>query len=314
MKKMIKNLAVAMILGGTMMGACSVFAQQGTVVAGDLYLGFQNQAGGGTKDYIINLGTTNVIGVGGSTVANLSSSFSLSTFKNAALLGTNASAIYGGVVGGSSAGNPDEIFVTQTRVGGAGLPSVPGSSVTGKAGLFADNAAYADVSEINGPATGSGGVLDAGKSWETYIEPGAGAGSFFGDTGFQPDTAFNTNSVLYEDLWFSASSGGSQPFSYLGYFTLNLTGGTVSLTFTPVKAPAQLGQPTIVSITLSGTTVTIISSNALATHSYQLQRTASLTSVSWSNVGSAVVASGSTVTTTDPSATGSQWFYRVTAQ
>jgi hypothetical protein len=316
MKKMMKNLTAAMILGGTIMASCSVFAQVGTsVVAGDLYLGFQNQAGGGTEDYIINLGTTNSIGVGGNVVKDLSSDFSLSNFKSTGLSGTNTSAIYGGVVGGqiSSGSKPAEMFLTQTRAGGAGNPAVAGSSITGKSGTTIDAQAFDDISQIDCPAAGAG-VLDANKTWESFVEPGNGAGSFVGDTGFQPDTSFNTNTVLYEDLWFSASSGGLQPFTYLGFFTLNLTGGGASLTFTPVNAPAPLTPPTIVSISLSGTTATVVASNAVATHNYQLQRTASLSPVSWSNVGSPVPASGTTVTLTDTGATGSQWFYRVTTQ
>jgi hypothetical protein len=314
MKKMIKNLTAAMILGGTIMGSHSAFAQF-AVIKGDLYLGFQNQAGGGSADYIINLGTTNNIGVGGGSVKDLSSDFSLSNFKSTGLSGTNTSAIYGGVVGAqpSSGSTPAEIFLTQTRVGGAGNPAVAGSSITGRSGTTIDGEAYNDISLIDGPAAGTG-VLDTTKTWEQYVEPGNGAGSFFGDTGFQPDTSFNTNTVLYEDLWFSGSSGGLQPFSYLGFFTLNLTGGSSSLTFTPVNAPAPLSSPTIVSINISGTIVTVVSTNAVATHQYRLQRTASLSPASWSNVGSPVTATSSTVTNTDPGATGSQWFYRGMAQ
>ncbi|HTQ50230.1 MAG TPA: hypothetical protein VMJ12_05925, partial [Candidatus Acidoferrales bacterium] len=51
----------------------------GQFVANDLYMGFENQAGGGSSDYIINLGAASGI-VGGSSVVDLSTSFSLSDF------------------------------------------------------------------------------------------------------------------------------------------------------------------------------------------------------------------------------------------
>jgi len=49
----------------------------------------------------------------------------------------------------------------------------------------------------------------------------------------------------------------------------------------------------------------------LTGHNYQLQRTSSLDSPSWSNVGSAVAGSNSTVSLTDSSAAGTQYYYRI---
>lgn len=312
MKKITKIIVAAMIFGGSIIGSQSVFGQ--SVIADDLYLGFQNQGGKGTSDYIINLGPTNAI-VGGSTVVDLSSDFSLASFR-ALINTTNTPAINGGVVGGNGAQNPSDFYVTQFRTGGAGIPSVSGSSATMAnltADVFEDTEAAGDVGEIDGPAAGSG-TLDSSKSWETDIEPTFQSGTFYGDTGLNPDSAVSTNTVVYEDLWYTADSSTiKKHFSYEGYFTISPTGAK-TLTFTPLNAPAPLTQPTIVFASLSGTTATITVNNALNTHSYQLQRTASLSPVSWSNVGSPVIASGSTVTLTDTGATGSQWFYQVTTQ
>jgi hypothetical protein len=306
-----------MIFGGAVLTSQSVFAQ---VVADDLYFGFQNSGGKGAQDYIINLGPTNGI-VGGSSVVNLSSDFTYADYV-AVINTTNTPAIYGGVVGGNNAESPSDFYVTQFRTGGAGIPSVPGSSSTmtnQTADVFEDTKAANDIYGLNAPAAGTG-LLDGGKSWESDIEPAFVSGSLYGDTSLNPDSLISSNAVVYEDLWYTASSGtghvGAKHFSYEGYFTISPNGAT-TLTFTPANTPAPLTSPVAISISynLSGATVTVVSSNAVPTHLYQLQRTASLSSpISWSAVGSQVTATGITVTNTDPTATPSQSFYRVTGQ
>ena len=292
------------------MASQSAFAQV-ALISDDLYLGFENQAGGGASDYIINLGAASGI-VGGSSVVNLSSDFSLANFN--AVLGASSS-MFGGVVAASN-GNPPDLYVTQLRSGGAGTPSVPGSISPGslyKGDIIID---YNDLTQLpNLPAAGNG-LLDTSKSWESYVEPAFATGTLYGDSGINPDSAVGTNNVLFEDLWYVSNSSSfvKKPFTYLGYFTLNLTGGSPSLTFTPTNAPASLTNPVIVSVGKAGSTVTVISSNAVPTHTYQLQDTASLNPTSWSNVGSSVVAGSTMVTNADTTATVSPRFYRVQAQ
>lgn len=310
MKKLTKNLIVAALFGGVIIASDSVIGAP-TFIPNDLYFGFQNQTGGGSADYIINLGPTNGI-VGGSSVVNLSG-FSISTFKAASLQGINASSIWGGVVGGNSSDNPSFIWATQLRSGGPGAPSVPGSSAPAATGSFADDAAIADLSELNCPAVGSG-VLDTSKTWENYVEPSFSYGTFYGDSGINPDSSFDyTNTVLYEDLYVSGTTGSAHPYVYQGYFTLNLTGGSAVFTFTPKNAPAPLTQPVIQSITVSTNSATVVWT-AVPTHTYQLQYDTDLNFSNWVNVGTAKLASLSLMTNTDTSATQSSKFYRVTGQ
>jgi hypothetical protein len=305
-----KNLiAAAIITGGALMASSSAFAQV-ALISNDLYLGFQNQAGGGTSDYIINLGPASGI-VGSSSVVNLSSDFSLSSFN--AVLGASSS-MFGGVVGASN-GNPPDLYVTQLRSGGAGIPSVPGSTSPGTFYKGDIIIGYNDLTQLlNLPAAGNG-LLDNSKSWESYVEPTFASGTFYGDTGINPDSAVGTNSVLYEDLWYvsNGSSSVKKPFTYLGYFTLN-PAGSPSLTFTSTNVPGALTKPIIVSIGKVGSTVTVISSNAVPTHMYQLQYTPSLSPTSWASVGSAQTAGAALVTNTDTTATISPRFYRVQGQ
>ena len=240
-----KITTAASLLCGAVFASQSAFGQ---FVNNDLYMGFQNQAGGGSADYLINLGAASGI-VGGSSVVDLSSSFSLSDFN--AVLGTSSS-LFGGVVAGSNNNASPDLYATQLRIGGAGTPSVPGSSSPAsfyKGDLFLG---YSDLSQLAlvAPAAGTG-VLDTTKSWESFVEPTIAPGTFYGDMGINPDSSVGPSTVLYEDLWYDSNSSSTvkKPFTYEGYFTLNL-GGIVgssvvqpSLTFTPaaVPEPSTLG-------------------------------------------------------------------------
>jgi hypothetical protein len=315
-----KYLNTAILLaGGVILASQSVFAQN-TFVQNDLYLGFQNSGGGGTADYIINLGGASGI-VGQSSPVDLSSSFSSTLFNNSSLQGTS-SHIFSGVVGAANSafnGGTAVVYGTTLRTGNFGNPAVAGSSApTGPTKLSVDNSTESALSQLTAPAAGTG-FLDNGKSWEAYVEPTLTASSYYGNAGFNPDSAFNPSSVFYEDLWETSDSGdprgsSGQPYVYIGYFKLDLTGASPKLTFSSTNVPGSLTSPIVVSIAKAGSTVTIVSSNAVPTHSYQLQFTATLKPVSWSSVGSSVVAGGVLVTNTDGTATTAPRFYRVQAQ
>ncbi len=316
MKKTVKNLmTAATFLVGTFFASQSSFGQvQVGASLNYLYMGFQNAGGGGTQDYVINLGPASGI-VGGASVVTLSSDFSITDF-NAVL--KSSSSLYGGVVGGSNAGSPSDIYVTQLRTGGPGNPATPGSTLSATLSRSQDNIAYSDLTALNTPSTTGSGILDTSKTWETYVEaqPNPQAyGSFWSDSGENPDSTINKTTVLYEDLYYTSNSSfsGSQPFVYEGYFTLNLTGGSPVLTFTPKGAIGSLVQPVFVSVSKTGTTTTLVSSNAVATHTYQLQYSTTLSPASWSSIGSAVTAGGTMVTNTDTTATNSARFYQIQA-
>ena len=300
-----------LVISGVILGSQSGLAQLPTFANDNLYLGFQNSGGGGTADYIINLGpTTNIIG--SNTVIDLSSDFSSSLFNNSSLQGTSQQ-ILGGVIGANNSGNPSDVWGTQLRTSNIGNPALAGSSAPGGLTTAEDTTTAQQLSTLNAPAAGIG-VLDGGKTWEAYVEPTFSIHSFWGNAGFNPDSAVSTSTVLYEDLWMTSdsSSRGTAPFTYVGYFTLDLTGGSPKLTFTSVNVPASLTtKPVIVSISKAVSTVTVVSSNAVPTFNYQLQFTTSLNPTSWTSVGSSVVAGSTLVTNTDTTATAAQRFYRV---
>jgi hypothetical protein len=311
MKKCIKNLATAMMVAGAVMASHSAFAQV-AFVKNDLYVGFENAAGGGTADYIVNVGTVSNL-VGEASVINLSADFLESDFNSTALKGTSASGILGGVVGATDANNPADVFATVLRTSNIGIPSVAGSTAPGGLSRSQDDSVEADLSSLVTPAAGAG-VLDTTKSWESAVEPTFTANSFYGASGINPDSSVTTGAVVYEDLWDSSSSSlsGTKPFTYEGYFTFNFTGASAVVTFTPSAAPDQLTAPKILSISKANNTVTVVST-AVPTFHYQLQSTASLQPTNWVNVGSAVLATTTLVTNTDTSATASIKYYQISA-
>jgi hypothetical protein len=238
----------ALLVGGAILASQSIFAQ--TFVQNDLYLGFQNLNGGGTADYIINLGAASGV-VSQSSVVDLSSDFSLSLFNSASLQGTS-SKIFGGVVGAAnSAFNSGTavVYGTALRTSNIGDPALAGSSApAGLTKQSIDNSTESAIGQLIAPSAGTG-LLDNSKSWEAYVEPTLNSGSFYGNAGFNPDSGVSTSSVLYEDLWKTSDSGDArgssgQPYTYVGYFTLNLTGSSPSLTFTPQAVP----EPTVLGL------------------------------------------------------------------
>ena len=301
-----------MVLGGVVMGSQSVFA---SATAGNLYMGFQNSAGGGKADYIINLGSASTL-TANNAVVDLSADFSFSDFTStgsSGLEGNNAADIQGGVVGGLGSGQTAGVYVTELRKGGAGAPAVAGSKAPAATPKSADVPAWTDINDLVTPGTVGTGLLDTSKSWESLIEPTFNSGTFWGLIGVNPDTTVTTNSVLYEDLWFSQSSGPQEPYVYQGYFTLTVGSSSASLTYTPSTASVPLTSPQIQSIQWAPNAATVIWTT-VASHTYQLQSATDLTLSNWVNVGSSQLAGSSTLTNTDSSAVQSYKFYRVTGQ
>ena len=306
-----KKLTTAVLLaGGAILASQSAFA---SAIANDLYMGFQNGTNV-SSDYIINLGPASSI-VGGSSVVNLSSDFSLANYN--AVLGASSS-VQGGVVGGyqtSLSSPPPDLYATQLR-GAPGIPSAPGSTApTPTSKSIINSAAAPMLSGLNGPAVNNG-LLDSGKSWQSVVEPGTATQNFYGNSGVNPDSTVAPASIVYEDLW-TVSNGtlsGITSWTYLGYFTLDLTGGSPKLTFTPTNAPATLVPPVAVSVTKTGSTVTVVSTNAVSAHTYQLQYTASLNPTNWISIGSPQATTTTLVTNMDTSATSANRFYRVKGQ
>ncbi|HXC35107.1 MAG TPA: hypothetical protein VNV43_04490 [Candidatus Acidoferrales bacterium] len=309
-----KLITAALAIGGAIMISQSAFAQN-TITENDAYLGFQNNLA--TADYIINLGSLQTNFLGKSTVVDVSSDLSLSDFNSVNnISGTTLAAVVG------ADNNTNDVFGTITRTSNVGNPKVAGSTAPAGLNYGEDATVYTAIGGMAVPTTAGTGVLDSTKSWSSKISPTSAGADFYSEAGFNPNSTVTTSGVVYEDLYLSTDTSGggrgdtAKPFIYQGYFTIDFTGSSPKVTFSSTNAPVtvSLSIPHIVSITKVAGTVTLVSTNALPTHSYQLQSSAGLLPASWSNLGSAVIASGTTVTNTDTTATPADRFYRIQAQ
>ena len=201
----------------------------------DLILGFTQTAA--ANDYIIDLGNANTaVGANGSSVVDLSSLFSVSTF-NSTFSGGLGSGVNMGVVGGQQSIVGRDLYMTVQR-GSLGTPPVAGSTAPGNVGSTPMSSGVGDIAAmVNGLPLSVGGSTTIAQgnanSWLTQIlggPNGQGTPSFVVDTGRNP-MGQGLSSVRYEDLY-RGTPGSSGSMSYLGYFTLD-TSGSGSLTFTP---------------------------------------------------------------------------------
>lgn len=229
-----KLTTAAILVGGAIVATQSAFGETYSSTPNDLLMGFQNAAGNGTEDYIINLGATTGFTVNSS--VNLSSDFSVSDFD--AVLGSSSS-VQGGIIGaattsvGGNNSSTADLYATQLRVGGAGSSAAtPGSSAPAALTRTQDESSYSAISGTLASTTVGNGILDTGKSWEAEIDPGGTGTTWHSVNGINPDSTVTTSSVLYEDLWYTTSSSisGSKAFNYLGYFTLNVANDTLTFT------------------------------------------------------------------------------------
>jgi len=226
-----KLSSAALLIMGAILASQTARAQ---FISDNLYMGFENQAGSGTADYIVNLGAASGIIAGG----DLSSDFSLADFDS--VLGASSS-MFAGVVGGNAGANPtSDMYLTQLRTSNIGDASVAGSTLNLTSTRSVDTQSVNALSTLN-VSSSVGGTLDSTLSWENDVEPVNTGSSFLSESGLNPDSAIGTGSVLYEDLWYTTDSqqgtAHAQPFTYLGYFTIDFTGESADVTFSPVPEP-----------------------------------------------------------------------------
>lgn len=215
--------------------------QAGDWTPDDLYLGFDSATA--ASDYIVNLGQGSIY-ANATSVINLSGDVNLSTFNSVFTSGANGVNL--GVVGGNFGSDQslNDLYTTQWRTGGAGIAAAAGSpnlsSNPHSATFLATGAAPISGMSPYLPAGAGSGYVDGNKSFYHNIAPTFTAQSFYGATGINPLGTIDSSGTVYEDLWHATPNS---PYTYLGYFTLNLGGSSPSLTFTPKAVP----EPTTIS-------------------------------------------------------------------
>jgi hypothetical protein len=224
----IKKTALLALAGAALVSTANA---QYTANNNDLLLGFT--PGTPSTDYIIDLGSATAVGVGGSSVVDLSGSVSLSQLQS--LYGLGMANLQLGVVGGSKLGNGD-IYSTILRDGGAGVASSANTSLTAPG----QGSSSATKLLVNYPNTIGGNLLSSSSSatvatsdsssWKSVMLPGSPAvGGTFTEDYHNPDSTYSGTGLLYEDLY-QAVGGASGAAVYKGYFTFGNDG---TFTFTP---------------------------------------------------------------------------------
>jgi hypothetical protein len=283
---------------------------QASFKTNDLYLGFNLSSA--QSDYIIDLGqATTAVGAGGSTVVDLSTDFSLSTFNSIFTGGANGVNV--AVVGGNnSAVTGYNIYATQIRVGGAGNPAVPGSSLAGTGHSSTQIGTAATTLTGNPWPVAGSGTNDGTKSYTTKVGPTVTAANFIGKCGVNPFGMFGSPAIVYLDLYYASPSVA---YTYKGYFTLDLSTGTPHLTFTPSSSASTAPPAPTLTITQSGIT-NIISFGTTngATYNLIYNTLSGLTSPrsTWPTLGSPIIGAGGVTNFTDTNVTSGR-VYSVTA-
>jgi hypothetical protein len=226
--KMRTKLTKTALLTAVFAASVSQLAQAG-FTANDLYLGFSQSSA--TSDYIIDLGQPTALGLGGSSVMDISGDFSLATFNSVFTGGANG--VNMAIIGGNNA-PVFGVFATQVRSGGSGDPAVAGSSITATHSTSQMSGGAASITAIGalagGLPTAGNYLLDPNKTYTAAVATGV-QNNFIGKTGVNPTGTIDSSGIIYEDLYKATTSSA---YTYQGYLAFDA--GTGSLTFTPAAA------------------------------------------------------------------------------
>jgi len=209
----------------------------------DLLLGFNGN--GSSSDYVINLGNAfSAVGVGGTSVVDLTGDFNMTTF-NSTFSSVNGTMM--GAGGGTSSLNP-VLFLTQNRgsIGNVStaLSLAPANQTTGnvsaEAGYF--NGVIGAFASLNSAGANLTIANSDPNSFTSKVTSGA-PGSLLGDKSLIDSFAIGSG-VIYEDLWENLKVGSTSTWVYTGFLTFDTTGSSASLTFTP-KDLAAVPEPSM---------------------------------------------------------------------
>lgn len=197
----------------------------------DLVLGFTGN--GAANDYIINLGQASSL-VGSSTVVNLSTDFTRSTFDSIFTSGANGTVMG---IGGGKSGLTPSVYLTQTR-SSLGTPSVAGSSTPADQTLSNASARAADFNQVLSCYASLS--LAGGSATPLATDASSFSSAIYGGSGLLGQQGINVGSTVgsgmaYADLYMTSQSGSSDTYAYAGYFTMDFNNNT--LTFTPQAVP-----------------------------------------------------------------------------
>ncbi len=202
-----------------------------------LYLGFTESTA--SADLILDVGQASSL-INATGPVDLSADLGgLSSFNSS--FGSSPNGVVMAVVGGNNTFGAYDVYATQVRSGGAGDPTVAGSSIIAGHSSSQMSGGAAEVASImsgvvGGLPTAGNSALDTTKSYTSIVDATGVQNNFIGKTGVNPTGTLDTSGLIYEDLYFA---NVATPYTYEGYFTFNYTADT--LTFTPALAVPEPG-------------------------------------------------------------------------
>jgi autotransporter-associated beta strand protein len=199
--------------------------------------------------------------------------------------------------------------------GGDGASTTYSGILSGSGGLTKSGTGTMILTGSNtytGPTSVTGGILEItqplSKSSSTTVS--SGAVLYLAASSLSGSGSITNNGIV--------KLSGSAALSLTGTFTnngvLDLIDGSQSLPVHFVNNGTVLDATSIqpLSLARSGASQFSFTIPGYAQHTYQFQRTSSLTPpITWANIGSVVTGTGAPITLTDPAATGTNDFYKV---
>jgi autotransporter-associated beta strand protein len=253
------------------------------LTGGTLYLGSGGMVLGGPGAYSYNISLSGSATLGA--IANWSSAL------NVTLGG-------GTIQAGDAFGNAQNITLTGTLTGSTLIKSGKGILVVGGS------------CSVTGSATVSAGVLEIGGSFSeaASLTIANGATVYLAGGSLAVSGSITNNGIF--------KVSGTPSLAITGKFINN---GVLDLINGPASLPPNfVNNGTVLNASnvkvqqfgITGTTLNL-TIQSYVEHTYQLQRSSSLTNPNWIDAGAAQVGTGSNLEFTDPSATGAQGFYQV---
>jgi len=215
----------------------------------------------------------------------------------------------------SGAGNVSLPSGGGLTAGGDGASTTYSGVLSGPGGFTKAGAGTMILSGSNtytGPTTVTGGVLEitGAITSSTSVSVSSGAVLYLAGSALNIIGSINNSGVV--------KLSGSASLSLTGTFTNN---GVLDLINGPQSLPARFvnngtvlnsGSVEVQQLAKSGSNSFSLTIQGYAQHTYQLQRAPSLAApITWSNIGAPQTGSGTPLTFSDPSTSGSNGFYKV---
>jgi autotransporter-associated beta strand protein len=233
------------------------------------------------------------------------------TMNLGALIGGTGGMLAGGSAGMATyniGGTGDNATFAGSILGNPSVSATPGNAAVTKVGSGAQILSGSCV--YTGPTNVLAGILEITGSLSSTSSLSISNGAVFYLAGGSLSVSGGvTNNGTFK---ISGAPALTLTGSFINNGILDLINGSSTLppNFVNNGTVINAGTVQVQQVGMTGTSFNLFILS-YSEHTYQLQRSASLTNPAWTNVGSAQTGTGSTLTFTDPAAAGTQGFYQI---